>query len=163
VSGLPQAPATLAVEKGPGHQRQPAGQALIGGRGDFDRDLLGLAALPRSLAPAKSPRPAVVLCRPLLLSRAVSSSYRHYPTLCSLSAWIGSKDARDWPLTSIEEVSSCHFRCSNTFENPWPARCSWIAIIASTREGKFSDNSGKRQSDAGTEVLVTSWTVYFRG
>jgi len=38
--------ATGAVEMQRGTQRQPVGQALIGGRGDFDRELLGLTALP---------------------------------------------------------------------------------------------------------------------
>lgn len=83
--------------------RASAGHALIGGRGDFDRDLQGLAVLPVSPVALQTRRGlpcffSVGLCfifaRP---SRHRTS--RQSPTLCHLPAWIGSKDARDWPHT----------------------------------------------------------------
>jgi hypothetical protein len=86
--------------------RASADHALIGGRGDFDRDLQGLAVAPCfPCGLANPPRAAVLLLgRPLLHFRAPVSSSTHRtsrqsPTLCHLPAWIGSKDARDWPHT----------------------------------------------------------------
>ena len=81
--------------------RASADHALIGCRGDFDRDLQGPGCAP--CAPANPPRAAVLLvglC--FIFARPSRHRSRHSPpspppTLCRLAAWIGSKDARDWP------------------------------------------------------------------